>query len=108
MNDTTTIEPVAANAGPTAVSGGSDPLILKGASYTITSVRLSTTDLAAVSRLLLAKVEQAPAFFKDAPVVIDLEEVPRRPLDLAGLLKVLRSHGMVPMGIRGGSEQTVS
>lgn len=109
MNDTTTIEPAtAADARAARAEKTADALLLKGTSYTITSVRLLTTELAAISTQLLAKVEQAPTFFKDAPVVIDLEEVPRRPLDLAGLLKVLRSHGMVPMGIRGGSEQTVS
>jgi septum site-determining protein MinC len=51
-------------------------------------------------------VAQAPAFFENAPVVIDLEDVSSRPLDLAGLLKVIRSHGMVPAGLRGGSDAT--
>ena len=91
-------------AGETSAVGN-DPVILKGSSYILTSARLATTELAAISTFLVGKVEQAPAFFKDAPVVIDLEEVARRPLDLPGLLKVLRSHGMIPIGVRGGSER---
>jgi septum site-determining protein MinC len=107
MNDTTTIAPTREReATRTTANGTGDPLILKGSSYTLTSIRFATTELAAISTFLATKVDQAPAFFKDAPVVIDLEEVSRRPLDLPGLLKVLRSHGMVPMGIRGGSDKT--
>lgn len=117
MNDTTTRTPTREREAmqKTAVNGTSggelgsgDPLVLKGSSYTLTSIRLATTELAIISTFLATKVGQAPAFFKDAPVVIDLEEVSKRPLDLAGLLKVLRSHGMVPMGIRGGSDKTQS
>jgi len=91
--------------GEKSTMGHSDPLLLKGSSYIITSVRLATTELASISTFLGDKVAQAPAFFENAPVVIDLEDVNSRPLDLPGLLKVLRSHGMVPAGIRGGSER---
>lgn len=87
-------------------AAGNDPLILKGSSYIITSIRLATTELASIATFLGGKVAQAPAFFENAPVVIDLEDVSSRPLDLAGLLKVVRSHGMVPAGLRGGSERT--
>jgi len=91
-----------------AGAAGNDPLILKGSSYIITSIRLATTELASIATFLGGKVAQAPAFFENAPVVIDLEEVSSRPLDLAGLLKVVRSHGMVPAGLRGGSDRTRS
>lgn len=91
-----------------AGAAGNDPLILKGSSYIITSIRLATTELASIATFLGGKVAQAPAFFENAPVVIDLEEVASRPLDLAGLLKVVRSHGMVPAGLRGGSDRTRS
>jgi len=89
-------------------TAGNDPLILKGSSYIITSIRLATTELASIATFLGRKVAQAPAFFDNAPVVIDLEDVASRPLDLAGLLKVVRSHGMVPAGLRGGSDSTRS
>ena len=94
--------------GENTTVGSNDPLLLKGSSYIITSVRLATTELASISTFLSAKVSQAPAFFEDAPVVIDLGEINSRPLDLPGLLKVLRSHGMVPAGIRGGSGRILS
>ena len=89
-------------------TAGNDPLVLKGSSYIITSIRLATTELASIATFLGRKVAQAPAFFDNAPVVIDLEDVASRPLDLAGLLKVVRSHGMVPAGLRGGSDSTRS
>jgi len=91
--------------GGNSTAGHADPLIFKGSSYIITSVRLATTELASIATFLSDKVAQAPSFFENVPVVIDLEDVNSRPLDLPGLLKVLRSHGMVPTGIRGGSQR---
>ena len=45
---------------------------MKGGMYAFMSLRLHSTDLDAIERALVDKVQQAPGFFKDTPVVIDL------------------------------------
>src|SRR5690606_12604509 len=54
---------------------------------------------------LAEKVKQAPSFFNNTPVVIDLEGVADSPegLDFNGLYELLRAHGMVPVGMRNGT-----
>jgi septum site-determining protein MinC len=112
MNDSVTPEAydhdearAAGSPAPKARGADSSPLVFKGASYTLTSIRLNTTDLGAIAIELSAKVTQAPEFFRDAPMVIDLEGVEMRPLDMTGLLKTLRTHGLLPVGVRGGSQR---
>ncbi|CAK0773280.1 septum site-determining protein MinC [Gammaproteobacteria bacterium] len=51
---------------------------------------------------MTAKVAQAPAFFQDTAVVLDLQAIDGQPLDLRALLDTLRSHGTHPLGIRHG------
>ncbi len=78
-------------------------LTIRGASFTLQVAHLADTDLARVEAELAAKVAQAAGLFRDAPIVIDLQEVQESDLDVRGLARVLRSHGMVPVAIRNGS-----
>lgn len=48
---------------------------LKGGMYTFMSLRLRSGDLDAIDAALADKVHQAPAFFKDTPVVVDLTDL---------------------------------
>jgi len=72
---------------------------LKGGMYTFMSLRLHTDDLAAIDTALAEKVNQAPAFFKDTPVVIDLGELDAdgETLDGAALLACIRRHHLAPI-----------
>ena len=45
---------------------------LKGGMYTFMSLKLHTSDIKVIDEKLADKVQQAPGFFKDTPVVIDL------------------------------------
>ena len=45
---------------------------MKGGMYAFMSLRLHSTDLDAIERALVEKVQQAPGFFKGTPVVVDL------------------------------------
>ena len=45
---------------------------MKGGMYAFMSLRLHSMDLDAIERALDEKVQQAPGFFKDTPVVVDL------------------------------------
>ena len=71
---------------------------LKGGLYTFMSLRLVTRDLDAVDAALADKVQQAPAFFRDTPVVVDLGELDEDvAIDGAALLACIRRHRLHPV-----------
>ena len=91
---------------------------MKGGMYAFMSLRLHSTDLDAVERALVDKVQQAPGFFKDTPVVVDLSALeadasargdddddapegapPADPptLDGEALIRCIRRAGLVPI-----------
>lgn len=78
---------------------------LKAAAFTLPVIRLLGVDMDAVAEQIGAKVEQAPDFFHNTPVVIDLTGL----TEVAGevefplLVGLLRGYGMIPFGVRGGS-----
>lgn len=80
---------------------------LKGSSFTLPVLHLLKTDMEAVSRQLSEKVEQAPDFFNNAPMVIDLQSLrePGTDVDFALLIGLLRGHGLIPIGVRGGNDE---
>lgn len=89
----------------------SDAVKLEGMIATVTVIKPTCTDLAAISRDLHAKIEGLPDFFEGAPVAIDLGELdgsddleeppPLAPLSLGELLAALRALGLTPVGVRG-------
>lgn len=82
------------------------PFQLRGNAFTMMVLKLLDPDHPNLFPLLLNKIRQAPKFFRNAPVVLDLEEAPAdRPIDLAGLVSRLRAHHLMPVGILGGSPQ---
>lgn len=86
------------------------PFELKGSLFTLTVLHLFQLDRVAIERHLARKVKQAPNFFNNTPVVIDLEDLAEPPgnlddVDFNGLYELLRGHGMAPVGIRNGSPE---
>lgn len=83
------------------------PFDLKGSLFTLTVLHLRRPDLALIDAQLAEKIQQAPGFFQNAPVVIDLDDLldPEAPVDFSGLHDVLRKHQMIPVGIRHGSPE---
>jgi len=90
---------------PHLASEETPPFELKGSLFTLTVLYLFQMDRAAIERHLAEKVKQAPSFFNNTPVVVDLEGVADSPegLDFNGLYELLRAHGMVPVGMRNGT-----
>jgi hypothetical protein len=82
------------------------PFEFKGSLFTLMVMHLYGTDQSAIDRFLAEKVEQAPGFFNNTPVVIDLEALtgPDTAVDFAGLRDLLRRRGMVAVGVRNGSD----
>ncbi|MCP4701232.1 MAG: septum site-determining protein MinC [Gammaproteobacteria bacterium] len=80
---------------------------LKGSMLTLLVLHLYETDCDKISRQLDGKIAQAPGLFKNAPVVIDLQAVcsTAGSMDISLLVRMLRSYGIMPMGVRGGNAQ---
>lgn len=81
---------------------------LKGGMYTFMSLKLHTSDLNIIDARLADKVQQAPGFFKDTPVVVDLSVIESlqansdgdqtSPIpDLSALFERIRAHKLVPI-----------
>jgi len=73
---------------------------LKGGMYTFMSLKLATTSLELVNEALADKVQQAPGFFKDTPVVLDLTSLDSEQLesmDPAKLLQAISKHQLIPI-----------
>lgn len=77
---------------------------LKAASFTLPIIRLVRADMDEVAEQLGAKVDQAPDFFRNTPVVVDLSGLPAGAGDVQFplLVGLLRGYGMIPVGVRGG------
>ena len=81
---------------------------LKGGMYTFMSLRLHTDDLDAIDAALADKVNQAPAFFKDTPVVVDLGGLDENGTSLDGvaLLACIRRHRLEPIAATLGDKSS--
>ena len=81
------------------------PFDLKGASFTIPMLSLRETDIETIGSQLTKKVGQAPSFFRNAPLVVNLGYLPEPDqVDLASLLTLVEEQGFIPVGITNGSE----
>ena len=73
---------------------------LKGGMYTFMSLKLHTSDTDIIDQQLGNKVQQAPGFFKNTPVVIDLtvlEQLNEGELDTNLLLECVKRHNLIPI-----------
>ena len=79
---------------------------LKSGSITLPILKVHTADIADIDQQLQQKLGKAPEFFRNAPIIIDLGELPdeqRQTLDFAALLKTLQALALAPVGMRGGT-----
>jgi septum site-determining protein MinC len=81
-------------------------LEIKAGSITLPILKLFTADLDGLRIQLEQKLERAPEFFRNAPIIIDLSELDpdRERLDFPALMDVLRSLDLSPVGVRGGNQ----
>lgn len=80
---------------------------LKGANFTLPVLKMLEADMDAISRSLADKLAEAPQFFEDAPVVIDVQALHGKlsSVDFALLVGLLRRHRLIPVGISGGDTE---
>ncbi len=83
---------------------------LKGSVFTLPILKLGCTDLPKIEAELQSHLTTALNFFRDAPVVIDLNLVQEQTpaLDFNQLKQLLTQQKLVPVGIQNGSSRQVA
>jgi septum site-determining protein MinC len=94
-------------SSPASQSTAALPFDLKGSVFTLSVMHLRRLDLEDIGLRLNEKIRQAPQFFRNMPVVLDLDSLTEEiaSSDFTALVVVLREKGLVPVGIRRGAEQ---
>lgn len=82
---------------------------LKGGMFTLTTVQIFTTDLDMIKQQLVAKIQQAPNFFNNAPIVLDLKPIQQinTEMDFTQLKKILQSINLIPVGVKNGTQAQI-
>lgn len=80
---------------------------LKGGMFTLTTLQILSDDLNTLKQQLLSKIQQAPSFFKGAPIVLEIKTAnqPNFSFDFIGLKKILTELNLIPIGIKNLPEQ---
>ncbi|MEG4314309.1 septum site-determining protein MinC [Pseudomonas sp. FIP_A4] len=83
---------------------------LKGSMLAITVLEIVRNDLDALDEQLAAKVEQAPDFFNNTPLVLALDKLPAdgADVDLAALIALCRKHGLRTLAVRAAQPVYIS
>jgi septum site-determining protein MinC len=85
------------------------PLALefKSSTFSVPVLVLSSDDLVVFEQQLQEKISLAPEFFRNSPLVLDLQEINKQGYvtDIAVLIQIIRKAGLLPIGIRGGNVQ---
>lgn len=78
---------------------------LRGGTVTLMSLQLFNGNLEQISHGLKEKISQAPGFFKNTPVILDLQHITEEEaLDISGILEIIRQHDFIPIAARGADD----
>ncbi len=82
-------------------------LEFKSSTFSVPVLVLSSDDQITVEQQLLAKIQLAPEFFKNSPLILDVQELNKHNIDVdvAAIIGIIRKLGLLPIGIRGGNPQ---
>jgi septum site-determining protein MinC len=82
-------------------------LEFKSSNFSVPVLALSSNDLITIEQQLQEKASVAPDFFKNLPVVIDVQIANKQnsDIDIAALTALIKKSGLLPIGIRGGNAQ---
>jgi septum site-determining protein MinC len=79
---------------------------IKSANLPLVSLLLKSTDLAAMAEELKARFGEVPEFFDNDPLVLDLSPLGGKgEIDFGELLHLLRGYRVMPVAVRGGSDE---
>lgn len=81
-------------------------LEFKSSTFSVPVLVLSSDDFVIIEHQLQKKTQLAPDFFKNSPVVFDVQWLNKNKLalDVKALAAIIRKAGLLPIGIRGGNE----
>lgn len=77
---------------------------LKADFFPITVVKINEPELTHIETSLKDTISKAPKYLHQAPVVIDLRDMPsqlQQTLDMKALYQLFRDHKVIPIGVRG-------
>jgi septum site-determining protein MinC len=82
-------------------------LEFKSSTFSVPVLVLASNDVITIEQQLQEKIHLAPEFFKNSPLVFDLQELNKHDLDIdvTELTHIIRKLGLLPIGIRGGAAQ---
>ncbi|MDO9161709.1 MAG: septum site-determining protein MinC [Methylococcaceae bacterium] len=85
-------------------------LEFKSTTFSAPVLVLANNDVIIIEHQLQEKIQLAPEFFKNSPVVIDLQELNKQKLDIDinELVNMLHSLDFLPIGIRGATTQQLN
>ncbi len=80
---------------------------LKGSLFTLTVLHLLNPDINTFSEQLRTHAQKTPNLFKNMPLVIDLQKMASQEheVDFDALQHQLREQGLIPVGVRHGTEK---
>lgn len=80
------------------------PFQFRGNQYTMMVFHPTDPTNPSFVHLLRAKIQQAPNFFGNAPLVIDMNDLleVKDQIDVRGLFDLLKQLGLMPVGVQGG------
>ncbi|CUR53392.1 Septum site-determining protein MinC [Serratia symbiotica] len=76
------------------------PIEIKGSNFTLSVIYLYTSELRVIRQALLKKIEQAPNFLKNAPIVINISKL-NNDINWKELWKLIKEIGLHLVGISG-------
>ncbi|MGJ0484093.1 MAG: septum site-determining protein MinC [Methylomicrobium sp.] len=90
---------------PKKTSSSQLVLEFKSSTFSVPVLVLFSNNLQNIEQQLQEKIGLAPEFFKNSPILLDLQELNKRDLDIgvADLIKLTRDLNLLPIGIRGGN-----
>lgn len=82
-------------------------LDFKSSAFNIPALVLHSEKIADIKQQLQAKIAQAPDFFKNSPLLVDLHELSKRQaeIDICNLVKTLRNLHFLPIAISGATDK---
>jgi septum site-determining protein MinC len=89
-------------------SKNSQAFHLKADLVAMTVLQITEASIEAIEKQLKDAISKAPAYFKDAPIIIDISKIPmtlKEFVDLYALSTLLKKLGLSPIGIRGSLDK---
>jgi septum site-determining protein MinC len=91
----------------TLISNQKIAVEIKSSAFNIPALILSSHSIVEIKQQLQKKILQAPEFFKNSPLLIELHELTEQQveIDLRSLIKTLRSLHLIPIAISGATRK---